>query len=79
MEDPRITSMRKMLSRMKVIAHRPAMTFVPHARMRAVRRREGDCVQLGGGGGGGDEACAGEERGACRVRTIGGALDLNVA
>jgi hypothetical protein len=62
------------------MAQRPAMTLVLHARMRAVRRREEFCVQLGGGGGGVAEAWVGEERdGACRGRRIGAGFFLSVA
>lgn len=70
--------MRMMLSRMNVMAQRPATTLVPHATMRAVRRREGDCVQWGGGGVGGVDA--GDEREEARlVRITGAALAFNVA
>ena len=63
------------------MAQRPAMTLVLHARMRAVRRRDGDRVQLGVGGGGGvDGACVGEERGgACRARRTGVTFVFSVA
>lgn len=65
---------------MKVMAQRPAMTLVLHASMRAVRRREEFCVQLGSGGGGVVEAWVGEDRGvACRERAIGAAFFLSVA